>query len=391
MLTSTQQQPFFNLEDVEQLAKAILPQMAYEYFAAGAETEQTVGDNRSAFRQYRILPRILVDVSQVSTRCCMFGYNMAMPLLVAPMAMHGLAHPVKELGTARAAAAMNIPMCVSTMANMSLQEVAAEAQHPCMLFQLYVIRDRQVVEGWVRQAEAAGYKALVITVDAPRLGRREADERNRFRLPDHLHMANLQVLAEKRAARQPGSAQLLDARDSSNNSGLFELFAKEVDDRLTWDVIPWLRTITTLPIYIKGVLSPADALLALEHGVDGIVVSNHGGRQLDYSPAALDMLPGVVAAVDGRIPVLMDGGIRRGTDVLKALALGASAVLLGRPVIYGLAVNGQQGVQQVLQTIQREFELALALAGCKSVPDIGPHMLLRCSADGLLPVASKAS
>ncbi|WIA09164.1 hypothetical protein OEZ85_008575 [Tetradesmus obliquus] len=350
--TSAQQQPFINLVEVEQLAKATLPKMAYDYFAAGAETEQTVGDNRSAFGQYRILPRILVDVSKVSTSCNMFGYSMAMPLLVAPMAMHGLAHSDKELGTARAAAAVNIPMCVSTMANMSLQEVAAQAQHPCMLFQLYVIRDRQIVEGWVRQAEAAGYKALMITVDAPRLGRREADERNRFRLPDHLHMANLQVLAEKRAAGQPGSTALLDARDSSHSSGLFELFAREVDDTLTWEAIPWLRSITKLPIYIKGVLSPADALLALQHGVDGIVVSNHGGRQLDYSPAALDMLPGVVAAVGGRLPVLMDGGIRRGTDVLKALALGASAVLLGRPVIYGLAVGGQQGVQQVLQTIQ---------------------------------------
>lgn len=386
--TAVQQQPFLNLEEVEQLAKSKLPKMAYDYFAAGAETEQTVGDNRSAFGQYRILPRILVDVSQVSTSCSMFGYNLAMPLLVAPMAMHGLAHSDKELGTARAAAAVNVPMCVSTMANMSLQEVAAQARHPCMLFQLYVIRDRQIVEGWVRQAEAAGYKALVITVDAPRLGRREADERNRFRLPDHLHMANLQVLAEKRAASQPGSTQLLDARESSHSSGLFELFAKEVDDTLTWEAIPWLRSITKLPIYIKGVLSPADALLALEHGVDGIVVSNHGGRQLDYSPAALDMLPGVVAAVGGRVPVLMDGGIRRGTDVLKALALGASAVLLGRPVIYGLAVGGQQGVQQVLQTVQRELELAMALAGCRSVSDIGPHMLLRCTADGVKPVAS---
>eukprot|EP00878_Enallax_costatus_P014787 GHUV01015475.1.p1 GENE.GHUV01015475.1~~GHUV01015475.1.p1 ORF type:complete len:268 (+),score=71.03 GHUV01015475.1:1461-2264(+) len=199
-------------------------------------------------------------------------------------------------------------------------------------------------------------------------------------------MANLQPLADKRARDLPG--QVVHARDVSHGSGLFSLFAKEVDDSLTWEAIPWLRTLTSLPIYIKGVLSPEDARLAVQYGVDGIIISNHGGRQLDYSPSALDMLPDVVAAVGGQVPILMDGGIRRGTDVLKALALGAKAVLLGRPVLYGLAVNGQEGVTQVLETLRRELELAMALSGCRTLQDMGPQLLLQFPTAGLKPVAA---
>eukprot|EP00878_Enallax_costatus_P004735 GHUV01004984.1.p1 GENE.GHUV01004984.1~~GHUV01004984.1.p1 ORF type:complete len:457 (+),score=118.12 GHUV01004984.1:151-1521(+) len=378
--------PFLNLEELEEMAKSKLTKMAYDYYAGGANTQQSVRDNRTSFANYRILPRILVDVSRVDTSCNMFGYKMSAPIIVAPMAMHGLAHCSKELGTACGAAAAGIPMTVSTMANMGLEEIAVQANHPCLLFQLYVIKDRQLVAHWVQQAEAAGYKALVVTVDAQRLGTREADERNRFRLPDHLQMANLQPLADKRARDLPG--QVVHARDVSHGSGLFSLFAKEVDDSLTWEAIPWLRTLTSLPIYIKGVLSPEDARLAVQYGVDGIIISNHGGRQLDYSPSALDMLPDVVAAVGGQVPILMDGGIRRGTDVLKALALGAKAVLLGRPVLYGLAVNGQEGVTQVLETLRRELELAMALSGCRTLQDMGPQLLLQFPTAGLKPVAA---
>eukprot|EP00775_Hariotina_reticulata_P007936 gene7936-8132_t len=330
--------------------------MSYDYYASGAETQTSVLDNRTCFAQYRILPRILVDVSKVDTSCCLFGYRSSMPVLVAPMAMHGLAHASKELGTAQGAATACVPM-------------------------LYVIRDRELVTKWVMQAEAAGYKALVITVDAQRLGRREADERNRFRLPDDLQLVNLLPLADKRQAAGSASSTVAQARQTNNGSGLFELFAKEVDDSLTWDFIPWLRTVTKLPIYIKGVLAPADARLALQYGADGIIVSNHGGRQLDYSPAALDVLPAIVAAVNGRVPVMMDGGIRRGTDVLKALALGASAVLLGRPVLYGLAVGGPTGVTQGL-----DYSLSQPWTGQGTVqPDaVGPepsnHQQLQTSA-----------
>jgi len=294
-----------------------------------------------------------------------------------------------ELGTARAAASKHIPKIVSTMANMDLGTVAT-SENPNLWFQLYVIKDRGLVESWVRQAEAAGYKAIMVTVDAQRLGKREADQRNRFKLPEGLQLANLQPLAAKASsAAQKG---LLQARDTSESgSGLVQLFTKEVDDSLTWEFLPWLKKVTKLPVYVKGVLAPADAQLALEYGADGIVVSNHGGRQLDYSPSALDMLPSVVAAVKGRVPVLMDGGIRRGTDVFKALALGASCVLLGRPVLYGLAVGGQAGVAKVLETIRGEFELAMALAGCRHVWEIQSEHLLKVTGSGLLPVSATCS
>ncbi|KAI8471424.1 MAG: FMN-dependent dehydrogenase [Monoraphidium minutum] len=393
-----------SLEDVEVLAKQRMPKMAFDYFASGAETCQTTRDNRASFGRYRLLPRIMRDVSAVDTRCQLLGLPMSMPVLVAPMAVHGLAHPGKELATCRAAMEEGVPMCVSTMANSSISEVASVG-HPFALFQLYVIKDRAIVEGWVREAEARGYKALVVTVDAPRLGRREADERNRFALPENLEMANLRPLAEKRARERRqaaaadggggGGGDVLNARSSQYGSGLFELFAKEVDDSLTWDVLPWLARITALPIFVKGVLAPEDALLALDHGASGIVVSNHGGRQLDYAPAALDMLPRVVAAVRARgsgAPVLVDGGIRRGTDVLKALALGADAVLLGRPVLYGLALGGQPGAARVLSTLRRELELAMALCGAAGLADVGPHLLLREGPGGeLAPVAAPPS
>eukprot|EP00877_Chromochloris_zofingiensis_P012973 jgi/Chrzof1/792/Cz01g29010.t1 len=371
---STNNMPVFvSLEEVEGLAKKKLPQMVYDYYAGGAETQQTVLENRIAFARYQLLPRILIDVSKLDTSTTLLGHRLAFPMLVAPMAMHGMAHPGKEIATARAAAAEGIPMVVSTMANCSIAEVASSG-HPCLLFQLYVIKNKRLVAGMVRQAEALGYKALMITVDAQRLGKRDADERNRFHLPEGLVLSNLLPLVHHRVG--DGQADTLQARDTDQGSGLLKLFADEVDDSLTWEFIPWLRTITKLPVFIKGVLSPEDAVIAVQYGVDGLVVSNHGGRQLDTSPSALDMLPAIVAAVGGRIPVLMDGGVRRGTDVLKAIALGATAVLLGRPILYGLAIGGEHGVRRVIQLLKQEFELSMALSGCCSVGSITSKLLL---------------
>lgn len=422
------EEDFLNLEEVEALAKKRMSKMSYEYYAAGAESEQTLADNRASFAQFRILPRILRDVSSVDTSCEFLGRRIRMPVLVAPMAMHGLADPQdKEVATARAAAALDVPMCVSTMATCSISEVASSG-HPFLLFQLYVIRDRGAVEGWVREAEALGYKALVVTVDAPRLGRREADERNGFALPDGLELSNLAALAQRHMKRQQqqqeGQMQQQQEEQQqdkqqqqrgavgstgggggdsapsppqggapADGSGLFRLFADEVDDTLTWDAIPWLRSITELPILVKGVLSPDDAVLALQHGAHGVIVSNHGGRQLDSSPSALDMLPHVVRAVRGHpgggaaAPVLMDGGVRRGTDVIKALCLGADGVLLGRPVLYGLAARGRAGAERVLSILQQELEQAMALCGCARVVELGPRLLLRFGCEGLVPVA----
>ncbi|GIL72800.1 hypothetical protein Vretimale_4489 [Volvox reticuliferus] len=358
---------FLNLVEVEEQARECLTKMAYDYYSAGSDTCSTVAENRAYFSRYRLLPRMLRDVSRVDTCHEIFGIRSSMPVWVAPMAMHGLADSQgREVATCRAAAACGVPFTFSTVATSSLAEIQATG-HNAAIFQLYVIRNRNVVRRWVTEAEERGFKALMVTVDAQRLGNREADARNKFTLPPGLALRNLEYLSAGSTAQ---------ARDSADGSGLMRLFTAEVDDSLTWEFIPWLRSITRLPIIVKGLLSPADAELAVQYGVDGIVVSNHGGRQLDFAPSGLEMLPAVVAAVQGRVPVLVDGGVRRGTDVIKALALGASAVLLGRPVLYGLAVGGQAGVERVLQLLRNEIELSMALAGCTSVRDIGPSLLL---------------
>ncbi|KAG2450066.1 hypothetical protein HYH02_000170 [Chlamydomonas schloesseri] len=369
---------FLNLEEVEEQAKKVMPKMAFDYYTTGSDTCYTVGENRSCFSRYLLLPRMLRDVSRVDTSHELFGIRSSMPVWVAPMAMHGLAHPGREVATCRAAAAAGVPFTFSTVATSSLQEIQ-ETGHDNRIFQLYVIRNRDVVRRWVTEAEARGFKALMVTVDAQRLGNREADARNKFTLPPGLALRNLEYLS---------SASTVQARDSKDGSGLMKLFTSEVDDSLTWEFIPWLRGVTRLPIIVKGLLSPADAELAVKYGVDGIVVSNHGGRQLDYAPSGLQMLPAVVAAVRGcgsSIPVLVDGGVRRGTDVIKALALGASGVLLGRPVLYGLAVGGQAGVERVLRLLRSEIELSMALAGCSRVSDIGPQLLLPAPSAGTVP------
>ncbi|EFJ52009.1 hypothetical protein VOLCADRAFT_56216 [Volvox carteri f. nagariensis] len=362
---------FLNLVEVEEQARHVLTKMAYDYYSTGSDTCSTVVENRTCFARYKLLPRMLRNVSRVDTSHEVFGIRSSMPVWVAPMAMHGLADPQgREVATCRAAAASAVPFTFSTVATASFEEIQVTG-HSAAIFQLYVIRNRDVVRRWVTEAEVRGFKALMVTVDAQRLGNREADERNKFTLPAGLALRNLEYLSTGSTAQ---------ARDSADGSGLMRLFAAEIDDSLTWDFIPWLRSITKLPIIAKGLLSPDDAELAVQYGVDGIVVSNHGGRQLDFAPSGLEMLPAVVAAVRGRVPVLVDGGIRRGTDVIKAsmeaLALGASAVLLGRPVLYGLAVGRQAGVERVLQLLRKEIELSMALTGCACLRDIGPQLLL---------------
>ncbi|KAG1681126.1 hypothetical protein FOA52_015568 [Chlamydomonas sp. UWO 241] len=408
---------FVNLDETEDLARRVLPKMVVDYYAGGAETQFSLRENRDAFERIKLMPRILRNVSSVDTSTRLLGMDLSFPVIVAPMAMQGMAHEGREMAAARAAADAGIPYTLSTMATSSQEEVASAAPPGANLwFQLYVIRNRDVVAAWVRAAEVLGFKALVVTVDAPRLGKREDDERNRFSLPPNVELKILERLREtQRAAAAPptplaslaqpplapssprwgrpapaGPAaspfanagrggnprELADARDNAEGSGLLKLFACEVDDSLTWDLVPWLRSITKLPILVKGLLSPHDATLALQAGVDGIIVSNHGGRQLDYSPSALEALPAIVAVVRGRVPIIVDGGFRRGTDVLKAIALGASAVMLGRPVMYGLALGGEAGVARVLRLLRDEVATAMALAGCTSLRDVTPALLV---------------
>ena len=463
-----QQQKLVSLADAERRAVSLLPPMVLGYYASGAEDETTLADNLASWRRWRILPRVLVDVSRVDTGVELGFFPrggrggggaagatsssslnsrrlllpLSAPILVAPMAMMRLAHREGgEIAMARAARAAGLGMVVSTMGTTPLEDVkrgfdalgpspsssssASSTRPPPMLFQLYVTKDRNFCERLVRRAEGAGYDALVVTVDVPVLGKREADERLGFGLPPGLELSNLRGLRDDgdsassssnggggtsasvgatttRTALGGATTQGTRSSSSNNNEGsrLAALFQRQIDASLTFDFLKWLRSKTALPIWVKGVLHPDDASAAVAAGADGIVVSNHGGRQVDGAPAAADVLEAVVAAVRrmspprrasssggggagdqgesirSRIPVLVDGGIRRGADVLRALALGADAVLLGRPALYGLALDGERGAFEVLSLLKAELERAMALAGCARVSDVCRGLLL---------------
>ncbi len=330
-----------NISEYEALARARMEPVEWDFYAGGSDDEVTLRTTRAAFERIRLRPRVLVDVSACDLRTTVLGTGVSMPVLVAPMAFHGLAHPEGECETARAAGESGTLMVTSTTSNRSLEEIAATASGP-LWFQLYTYGGFEISASLVKRAEAVGYRAIVLTVDLPRVGRRERDIRNNFNLPSRLFEGNFAGI---------------DIPDDTFVT-------------LTWESIAWLRGVTSLPIVIKGILSAEDAQLAAEHGVDGIVVSNHGGRQLDTTLPAIEALPDVVEAVAGRCEVYMDGGIRRGTDVLKALALGARAVLLGRPVLWGLAANGAAGVRHVLEMLRDELELAMVLSGRPTLASI---------------------
>jgi (S)-2-hydroxy-acid oxidase len=281
-----------------------------------------------------------------------------------------MAHPDGEIATARAAAKMNTAFTLSTIATTTMEEVAAATSPGSLrIFQLYIYRERDITRQLVARAERAGFAALMLTVDTPFFGKRRDDNRNKFKLPPHLKMANFEGLD----FNQTGVNQ------SNKESGLNEYASSLFDASLTWKDVDWLRSVTRLPIVVKGILSAEDAVEAVNHGVAGIIVSNHGARQLDTVPATIDVLPEIVHAVGGRCEVYMDGGVRTGTDVFKAVALGARAVFIGRPAIYGLAYNGEEGVRQVLQILQTELSSAMALAGCATVEDIKPSFIRHVS------------
>ncbi|KAJ7515315.1 hypothetical protein O6H91_22G010400 [Diphasiastrum complanatum] len=345
-----------NVCEYEALAKEKLPKMAFDYYSSGAEDQWTLQQNRNAFQNIRFRPRILVDVSNVDISTTVLGLKISMPIMVAPAAMQKMAHPEGELATARAAAAAGTVMTLSSLATSSIEEVAATGPG-IHFFQLYVFKDRNIVAQLVHRAECAGFKAIAVTADTPRLGRREADIKNRFVLPPHLTLKNFEGLD-------------LGKMEKTNDSGLASYISSQIDRSLSWKDIRWLQTITKLPILVKGVLTAEDAKLCVEVGAAGVIVSNHGARQLDFVPATISALEEVVTAIQGRIPVFMDGGVRRGTDVLKALALGAAGIFVGRPVVYGLATDGEAGVRNVLQLLRDEFELAMSLAGCTKLSEI---------------------
>lgn len=342
---------------LEAEAARLLPRMVYEYYAGGAGDETTLRDNRAAFERVKLKPRMLVGVDRVSLATAALGIDLPMPVAIAPMAYQRLAHPDGELATARAAGAVGIPMTLSTMATASVEEVAAVATAP-LWFQLYVWRDRGATKALVERAEAAGARALVITVDAPRLGTRRRDVDNVFALPPNVRLGNLEGLG------------VADPPPTSEGSQLAAHFTLLNDAALSWRDLEWFRSITRLPIVLKGVLTAEDALLAAQHGANAVVVSNHGGRQLDGVVATLDALPEVADAVGDRIEVWVDGGVRSGVDVFRALALGARLVLFGRPVLWALAVGGEERVAALLRCLRDEIEEALVLCGCRAPSEV---------------------
>ena len=346
-----------NVRDYRIAAEAKLSKMAFDYYASGADDEVTLSENREAYERIKLKYRVLVDVHERNLSTRVLGRRVTLPVLIAPTAFQRLADPEGEVATARAAGSTGTIMVLSTLSNSSIEETVEAATGP-VWFQLYVYKDRGATVDLVQRAEAAGCEALVLTVDAPVWGRRERDIRNRFQLPDGLSVKNLTA------------AGLEDLPAEAHGSGLAAYIESVIDPSLTWRDLEWLRSVTKLPVLVKGIVRADDAIRAAECGAAAVVVSNHGGRQLDTAPATIDALPEVAEAVEGRIEVLVDGGIRRGTDVIKALALGARAVLVGRPVLWGLAVAGEEGVVRVLEILRREFDVAMSLCGCSSVERI---------------------
>jgi 4-hydroxymandelate oxidase len=346
-----------NLLELEALAREHLTAMAFDYYVSGARDEVTLRENRAAWERISLHYRVLVDVSRRSTATTVLGLPVRAPILVAPTAFHCLAHPEGELATARAASRRGAIMVLSTLSNTAMEEVVAATSAP-VFFQLYVYRDRGATRDLVARARAAGCKALVLTVDAPVLGTRERDVRNAFSLPPGLEVKNL-------------SAAGLEQMPVAEGDSCLSLYARDVfETALTWSDLAWLCEAAGIPVLVKGVVRPDDAARAIDHGAAGVVVSNHGGRQLDTAPPTAEVLPRIVDALDGRGEVLVDGGVRRGTDVVKALAFGARAVLVGRPILWGLAIDGQAGVERVLEMLETELDNAMALCGTPTVADI---------------------
>jgi 4-hydroxymandelate oxidase len=347
---------FACVADYEAAARGRMTPMAWEYVAAGTADEITLGWNESAYREIKLRNKVLVDVSKIDTAMQLFGQQMAHPILLAPTAYHKLVHEDGEVATARGAGAAKATMIVSSFATCRIEEIAAAADGP-LWFQLYVQPDRDFTRALVERVQDAGVGAIVLTVDTPVLGARNRETRIGFTLPDGITRANLTALDARvaSATHRPPEGQIYSA---------------VLEPRLTWKDVEWLRSFAKVPVLLKGILDADDAKHAVDAGASGIVVSNHGARNLDTVPATITALPRISEAVDGRIPVIVDGGIRRGTDVLKALAMGAAAVGIGRPYLYGLAVDGPTGVAHVVDILKTELEMAMALTGRTTIPAI---------------------
>lgn len=370
MITEARIQPDFE-SLLEKRAFEKMRREAFDYIARGAGSEATMQENLLAFSKWKIRPRVLRNVAQIDMTSTLFELKLPMPLFFAPIGVQRIAHPEGELATARAAEKVNVPLVVSSAASYSMEEIANESGNSSRWFQLYCSLEETVTKSLVERAEANGYSAIVITVDTPVLGIRESDARNQYSPLEEGHGCGNYL-------NDPAFLSLLDHSPEEDRKAALQ---KQMDiiDRpgLDWDELKKVREMTSLPILLKGILHPEDAKLALENNMYGIIVSNHGGRQLDHCISSLDALQDIKQIVGGRIPILLDSGIRTGVDVFKALALGADAVLLGRPLIYGLAVDGEDGILHVVHKILHELEISMALAGVRTIQEINSDLLFK--------------
>jgi 4-hydroxymandelate oxidase len=376
--------PTADVTQFEPLARQRLSKMAYDYVRSGGADEISMRENRAGFERLQLEPRVLVDVSQIDTRVKIFGGEVESPILLAPVAYHRLYHAEGEIGTARGASAAGAGFVISTFTTTAIDEIARNTQRP-IWFQLYVQRDREFTKDMVQRAVACGCKAVCLTVDTPVLGNRYGQLS--FGLPKGMECVHL------RGLRAPGAAQAAEVQAAEVQATQVQatqghktqrgsIYDTLFDPSFNWNDLEWLRSVAGVPVLVKGVLSAEDGKLAVSCGADGVIVSNHGGRNLDTVPATIDALPRVVDAVAGRIPVMLDSGIRRGTDVLMALALGAKAVFIGRPYVYGLAAGGARGVERVISILRDELERAMALTGRRSIAEIDATVLRRASDAG---------
>ena len=375
-----------SIRELELLARERMDKLTRDYYNEGADDGSTLSENQSAYTKYRIRPRVLRDISNIDPSITIFGQKNTIPLGVAPTAMQRLAHSEGEIATARGCREMGIVMGLSSFSTSTLEDVAAASQPNANVLQLYLFEERAHSEKLIARARKAGYKAVLLTVDTPMLGRRNLEIRNQFKLPSHIKIVNFQAQEESGdAASAESVAGRHDGEKWVSPSGPVTFHTHAANPTLSWEEsIPWLKRVcgTDIQVWVKGIATAEDALLAVHHGVDGIVVSNHGGRQLNGALATLDALPEVVEAVKGKVPVHVDGGIRHGTDVFKALALGADFVWIGRPVLWGLAYKGADGVKLALKLLIDEFRLCMGLAGVTRVEEIGKQYLVRMSRDG---------
>jgi L-lactate dehydrogenase (cytochrome) len=381
-----------NVDDLRRIAKRRLPGGVFDYIDGGAEDERTLAANREAFARRRFRPRVLRDVSNIDTTTTLLGRSIPFPLVLAPTGFTRIADPQGELAVARAAARAGLPYTLSTLSTRSIEEVAAANGDGRRWFQVYVWKDRGLVQEMIDRAAAAGYEALVITVDTANLGRRERDVRRGFTLPPKLGLGTIVdglvhprwtwrfVRAEPiEFSNVATSAAASGQHDGSAAVRLAETFATQFDPRLSWAEIGWFRSVWQGPIVVKGVQSVGDARAAVDAGVDAIALSNHGGRQLDDAPAALDLVAPVADAVGGRIEIICDGGVRRGSDIVKAVALGATACMAGRAYLYGLAAAGELGVDTVLELLAGDVRRTMALVGVAAMGELSREYI-ECAA-----------